>query len=132
MPLLTGDVGELLRQCAAGALSARPTASAGATVALVLAAPGYPESPRHDVPIHGVERAASLPGVLVFQAGTRESPEGLVTAGGRALTVSATAATREEARERAYAALACIQLEGGLWRRDIAGPGLLLERKSSG
>jgi phosphoribosylamine--glycine ligase len=131
LPILTGDLGEMLRQCAAGTLGAAPKASGESCVAIVLAAPGYPDDARGGGLVHGIERAQSLPGVRVFQAGTRACEPGLVASGGRVLTVSATAATREEARERAYGGLAAIELEGGQWRADIAGAPALLTRRES-
>ena len=131
LPILGGDFAETLRQCAAGRLEEAPRATGEACVALVLAAPGYPDHPVPGGLVHGVERAAGVPGVRVFQAGTRASERGLLVAGGRVLTVSATGATREEARERAYRGLAALELEGGQWRADVAGLPVLSTRKES-
>jgi len=55
----------------------------------------------------------------VFHAGTREAGAGVVSSGGRVLTLSAVGTTRAQARERAYDALSLLRLEGGQWRRDI-------------
>jgi phosphoribosylamine--glycine ligase len=120
LPLLTSDLGEMLRQVAAGALHETPRWSGQSSVAVVLAASGYPEKPRTGEPVEGLERLRALEGVQVFQAGTREAGGRLVSAGGRVLTVSAVGATRTEARRRAYEAMACVRLEGGQWRSDVA------------
>lgn len=92
-----------------------------AAVTVVLAAAGYPESPRTGDPIAGLEAAAAVPGVEVFHAGTRGDADGaIVSAGGRVLSVTARGSDLHEARERAYAALDLISLEGAHYRRDIA------------
>jgi phosphoribosylamine--glycine ligase len=104
---------------AEGSLADRLEWSGKSCVAVVLAAQGYPESPRAGDAIEGLERLRSLEDVHVFQAGTRESGSHLVTAGGRVLTVSAIGDTRAGARRRAYEALACLRLQDGQWRRDI-------------
>ncbi|MEO9189213.1 MAG: phosphoribosylamine--glycine ligase, partial [Acetobacteraceae bacterium] len=91
-----------------------------ASVAVVLAARGYPEAPRRGGAIAGLERAASVPGVRVFHAATARDPAGgLVAAGGRVLTVCATAASVAAAREAAYAGVEAVAFPDGFWRRDI-------------
>lgn len=91
-----------------------------ASLAVVLAARGYPERPETGGVIEGVGAAAARPGVLVFHGGTARTPEGrLIATGGRVLTVTATAPSLADARARAYEALADIRLEGGFYRRDI-------------
>jgi phosphoribosylamine--glycine ligase len=70
--------------------------------------------------ITGAER----PGVI--HAGTRRRDDGaIVSTGGRVLSATAVGADLTEARERAYALVAGIDLPGGQFRRDI---GLLAER----
>ena len=54
LPLLDGDVAELLLACAEGRLDPRLDRTVpGAAVCVVLAAAGYPESPRHGDVIWG-------------------------------------------------------------------------------
>ena len=90
-----------------------------ATVCIVLAAEGYPDAPRPGAVIGGAE-ADFGPDVFVFHAGTaRDAQGGLVAAGGRVLNVCARAPTLSLARERAYAAVARIDLPGGFHRTDI-------------
>jgi phosphoribosylamine---glycine ligase len=82
---------------------------------VVVAAQGYPESPRKGDPITGAELAG------VFHAGTALDASGrLVSAGGRVLTVVGTGDTLAEARDAAYAKVAEISLPGGFHRSDIA------------
>ncbi|MBV8614231.1 MAG: phosphoribosylamine--glycine ligase [Acetobacteraceae bacterium] len=91
-----------------------------ASVAVVLAARGYPEAPRRGGAISGLERAAALPGVRVFQAGTQRDAEGrLIAAGGRVLTVCATGDSVASARQAAYAGVDAIAFPDGFCRRDI-------------
>ena len=87
----------------------------GAAVGVVVAAQGYPESPRRGDPIAGADAEG------VFHAGTALDASGqLVSAGGRVLTVVGTGATLAEARDAAYAKVAGITLPGGFHRSDIA------------
>lgn len=98
-----------------------PQYSAPASVAVVLAAPGYPDRPRLGGRVTGLAAAGRVPGVTVLHAGTRRDDGGeIVVNGGRVLTVTATGATLEQARASAYEALRHLRLEGGQFRTDIA------------
>jgi phosphoribosylamine--glycine ligase len=88
---------------------------------VVLAASGYPVAPRAGDPIGGLDAAAAVPGVEILHAGTRRDSSGvLVSAGGRVLSVTAVGADLGQARERAYASIGMISLDGGHYRSDIA------------
>ncbi len=119
-PLLTRlktPLGGALYAAATGKLDEHPPLEwgSGAAVGVVIAAHGYPESPRKGDPITGAE----LEGV--FHAGTALDASGqLVSAGGRVLTVVGTGDTLAEARRAAYAKVAEISLPGGFHRTDIA------------
>lgn len=96
-----------------------------ASAAIVLAARGYPGEPVKGGVIEGLDAAEAVPGVRVFQAGTARNAEGhLVAAGGRVLTVCATAPTLREAVARAYQGVAAIRWEDAVWRRDIGARAL--------
>jgi phosphoribosylamine--glycine ligase len=87
----------------------------GAAVTVVIAAAGYPGTPRTGDPITGAEQQG------VIHAGTRRRDDGvIVSSGGRVVAATATGATLAEARERAYALAATVHLPGGQLRRDIA------------
>jgi phosphoribosylamine---glycine ligase len=90
-----------------------------AAACVVLAAAGYPDTPVQGDPIEGLERAAALPGVEIFHAGTAEAGERLVTAGGRVLNVCATAPHLADALRRAYAAAAEIHWPAKVLRGDV-------------
>ena len=91
-----------------------------ACVGVVMASQGYPESYKTGFPITGLDKLDE--GILVFHAGTTIR-EGIVTDGGRVLTVVARGKTLEEARGKVYANLPRIHFEGCHYRRDIAAAG---------
>ncbi|MDT0499111.1 phosphoribosylamine--glycine ligase [Algiphilus sp. W345] len=117
---LQSDLFGLLQAAVDGKLAAMPDPAWNPEPALgvVMAAGGYPGSYRKGVAIQGLERAHAT-NVKVFHAGTAESDEGVVTAGGRVLCVCATGASVEAARAEAYAAVAQIGWDGVQYRRDI-------------
>jgi phosphoribosylamine--glycine ligase len=116
---LDEPLGPRLLACARGHLDPVPLRlRGGASVAVVLAAPGYPEAPRLGGAITGLG-SPRPDGVEVFHAGTRREGEALVTSGGRVLTVCAHGPSFAEARQRAYAAAEGIHFEGRHFRRDI-------------
>ncbi len=89
-------------------------------VAVVMAAGGYPDAPERGSEIRGLDRAAAVPDVQVFHAGTEADAGGCVrAAGGRVLTICATGATLAVAREKAYRAVDAIDWPEGFCRRDI-------------
>jgi phosphoribosylamine---glycine ligase len=123
LPRLRTPLGALLHAAATGRLAedSRLTWHPGATVAVVVAAKGYPESPRKGDLIEGLDAAASIEGVDVVHAGTAlDANDRLVTAGGRILAVTAVGADLDEARSRAYSGAAAIHIDGSHYRSDIA------------
>ena len=90
-------------------------------VAVVLASENYPDTPRTGDRIRGLKKANRLEGVHVLHAGTAMDDDGsVVSAGGRVLAVVGLGADLEDAREKAYAGMEQISLEGGQYRTDIA------------
>jgi phosphoribosylamine--glycine ligase len=90
-------------------------------VTVVIAAAGYPGTPETGEPIIGAEVAGSIPGVYVLHAGTALDGSGrLVSAGGRVLSVVGLGPDLAAARDRAYAGVGAIRLEGAQHRTDIA------------
>lgn len=121
LPRLDEDLLPLLRSAADGTLEDRPVqVNDGAAVAVVLAAHGYPGTPRQGDVIDGLAAAAAA-GAEVYHAGTAPGPGGtIVTAGGRVLAVSARGDSVPQARATAYAAAELITFEGRQMRGDIA------------
>ncbi len=90
------------------------------SLVVVMAAKGYPGAYAKGSEIRGLDRAAQVPGVQVFHAGTARREDGaLIATGGRVLGVTATGATLREARDAAYAAVDAIDWPEGFCRRDI-------------
>lgn len=120
MATLDGDLGQLLASAARGELDpAVVTVSGRHAMCVVMAAEGYPGTPRKGDPIEGLDRAEAVSGAVVFHAGTALQAGRVVTAGGRVLGVTATGEDLLQARERAYAALERIDFRGMQFRRDI-------------
>jgi phosphoribosylamine--glycine ligase len=86
-------------------------------VTIVLAAPGYPESPITKGVITNIPEISNT---KIFHAGTSLNGLGLVSSGGRVLTVTGLGSDLTDARDRAYRAISQIELEGSFYRSDIA------------
>ena len=100
---------------------------------VVLAAHGYPGQVRTGDQITALETAGGEGNVQVFYAGTKLGPQGLETAGGRVLGVTASGPDLQPAIGRTYQALQRIDFEGMHYRRDIGQKGLLRsETENSG
>ncbi len=119
---LDSPLSSLLLAAATGTLADLPPLqwSDDAAVCVVIAAEGYPESPVTGGVITGLADADAVEGVDVLHAGTRAEGAEIVASGGRVLSVVGRGATLAEARERAYAAVALIDLPGAHHRSDIA------------
>ncbi len=118
LPLVSGGLTESLYRVARGEAPSSLRISPAAAVTTVLAAEGYPDSPRKGA---AITIPAALPeGVTVFHAGTARDADGtLRAAGGRVLTVTAVAPTFAEAQANSRSAADAIQFPGKLFRRDI-------------
>jgi len=88
---------------------------------VVLAAPGYPASPKTGAVISGLPRDDNnlSEHCVVFHAGTKASDQDTVTSGGRVLCVTALGDTVESARANAYAGATGINFANKQMRSDI-------------
>lgn len=84
---------------------------------VVMAADGYPQTPRKGDLIQGIPE--ETPDSVVFHAGTALSEKGLVTAGGRVLCVVGLADTVKVAQAQAYHTVNQISFAGVQYRKDI-------------
>jgi phosphoribosylamine--glycine ligase len=124
LPMIEGDLLELLEATAAGRLETAPVPlKPGAAVCVVMAAHGYPSTVRKGDAIEGVDVAESG-GAWVFQAGTSLKDGVVVTDGGRVLGVTAQADSLRAALDRVYAAVEQVRFAGAHFRRDIAARAL--------
>ena len=120
LPRLDEDILPIFEAVASGgSLPARLRWRADASVCVVLASPGYPDTPRTGLSIEGLDADGGLAGVNVFHAGTALRDGRLVTAGGRVLGVQAQAADIRQAIGAAYEAVGRIRFDGAQFRRDI-------------
>lgn len=126
LPLLEGSLGAALLSAARGHLdpSLVRARTGEASVAVVLAAAGYPGEPSTGATIGGLDAARS-DGALIFGGATREEAGAMVTAGGRVLTVVGRGPDVREAAAAAYAAADRIHFPGMQMRRDIGASRLV-------
>jgi len=115
-----GDLIATMLAVAEGRLADLPPArfSAATALTVVMAAKGYPGTPKAGGAIIGLDSARAAGGT-VFHAGTRLEDGGLVAAGGRVLAVTATGDDLAAAQSNAYRAVEAIDFAEGFYRRDI-------------
>jgi phosphoribosylamine--glycine ligase len=121
MMRLDGDLAELLLACAENRLGTcePPRFSPHPALTVVMAAQGYPGTPKKGGRIDGIP-GAETGGAKVFHAGTELGIDGVLTAsGGRVLNVTARGTSVREAQATAYAAVDAISFPEGFCRRDI-------------
>ncbi|WP_448856162.1 phosphoribosylamine--glycine ligase [Corynebacterium camporealensis] len=119
LSLLESPLAEALNATATGKLAELEPLKwkDGYAVTVVLAAEGYPASPRKGGVIEG--EGLDDP-QRVLHAGTKlDEDNNVVANGGRVLNVLGAGSTLAEAREKAYDVLEGLKLEGGFYRRDI-------------
>jgi phosphoribosylamine---glycine ligase len=117
LALLDTPLGGLLHAAATGSLAMHPPLRwrPGFAVTVVLAAAGYPGTPRTGDVLVGAEQAG------IIHAGTRRRADGaIIVSGGRVVSATAIGESLADARDNAYRLLAAVQLEGGQHRTDIA------------
>ena len=131
----------MLRADRAGLLEALDAAARGAlhdlqlgwkdevALTVVMAAEGYPGTPKRGTEIKGLEAFGAADDLMVFHAGTMQDALGrLVANGGRVLNVTARGGSVAEAKARAYAAIEKIDWKGGFCRSDIGWRAIARER----
>jgi len=91
------------------------------SVCVVIAAAGYPGTPKKGDPITGME---NVDNAVLFQAGTERDLYGVKTAGGRVLGVTSSGPDLASAIRNTYAEVAKIHFDGMHYRTDIGKKGL--------
>ena len=121
LPLLQGDLLEIMLATTNGTLEQTPVEFAQSSAAcVILASGGYPQKYATGKIISGLEKGQlANKSALVYHAGTKQTPEGLATSGGRVLGVTAVADTLQQAIQKAYTAAENISFEGMHFRKDI-------------
>lgn len=129
MPRLKGDIVAAMLACVDGVLdsfSLRWSDEVALTV--VMAAKGYPGTVGKGSRIEGLDKAAALPGVTIFHAGTKDEEGRILANGGRVINVTAIGTSVSQAKDRAYAAVDAIDWPEGFCRRDIGWRAVERER----
>ena len=118
MMRLKSDLLELLERAIDGQLAdAEADWDRRTALGVVIAAAGYPDTPRAGDEITGLPTRAD--DLRVFHAGTTVTAGKVVTAGGRVLCVTALGESVRMAQRRAYQGLEPIRFAGMQFRRDI-------------
>ena len=120
LPRMKNDIVEVFEACIDGTLDQVDLQFAdNAAVCVVLASDGYPVKYEKGFVIDGLDRFKGNDQYFCFHAGTKKTPEGIVTNGGRVLGVTALGSNLVEARSNAYKATDWIQFKNKYMRHDI-------------
>ena len=115
---LKSDLFSLIDRAIDGALDRiEPKWDRRAALGVVLAAEGYPGSPRTGDAIQGLPEPAE--DCVVFHSGTKRVDGAIETDGGRVLCVTALGETVRAAKHRAYEVARAIEFPGKQMRSDI-------------
>ena len=119
LPRLKTDLAEVMICTARGSLSGlRVDWGTEAAVGVVVASGGYPGTYETGFRIDGLD---TLEDAVVFHAGTKmDGQGGVLTDGGRVLSVVSSAESVEEARQLVYENVPRIGFRDSFYRRDIA------------
>ncbi len=126
LPLLEGDFLELLFSTATGNIDKESVHySGGASVCVVTASQGYPDSYEKGFEIRGLDEINSKE-IIAFHAGTKEENGKIITNGGRVLGITAFTNQNDLSfvKSRAYDALDKINYSNIYFRKDIADKAL--------
>ena len=124
LPLLEGDLAQIMYACTKGTLSADMVHwKDAAACCVIMASAGYPASSHKGDVIDGLDGIDSSD-TMVFHSGTAKQDGAYVTNGGRVLGVTAVAPDLKSAIEKAYDKVDQIHFDGQQVRRDIGAKGL--------
>ena len=119
IPRIKNDLVELLMATAEQKLHEIKIDTDRRTAAAVVAVSGgYPGDFKNEIPIHGLDNEV-LENSLVFQSGTKQKNNEVVTNGGRVLVVTSFGDTISEAAEQSNYMMEQLYFEGMYFRSDI-------------
>jgi phosphoribosylamine--glycine ligase/phosphoribosylformylglycinamidine cyclo-ligase len=120
LPLLKTDIIDIFEYCALGRLDELNIEwEEKAAASVVLASREYALPRGHDETVEAKDWNRESDDVMIFHAATRREGERLYSSKGRILSCVASAGTLSEAIDRAYSAVARIEIPGARYRRDI-------------
>uniref|UniRef100_A0A7N5ZUD1 Trifunctional purine biosynthetic protein adenosine-3 n=1 Tax=Anabas testudineus TaxID=64144 RepID=A0A7N5ZUD1_ANATE len=120
LPLLKSDLYEVILNTMNGKLASSTPLwhQDSSAVTVVMASAGYPGSYKKGVEITGLSQVQET-GLQVFHAGTGLKEGGVVSSGGRVLTITAVRSSLEAALQAANQGVATVGFPGAVYRRDI-------------
>ena len=125
IPLLDGDLLEIMMACTKGELKESMVKwKDGAAACVIEASGGYPGSYEKGKEIFGLNRMGQLEEQTVYHAGTKYEAGKYYTNGGRVLGITAVAPTLKEALAKAYEGVDQVTFENMHVRRDIGAKAL--------
>lgn len=126
MPLLETDIVALMMDVLSGNLKKTIKVKDKSSVCVVVASGGYPDSYEAGKHIVGLDAAATEQDVFIFHSGTKQTKDGIVTAGGRVLSVTASGPKDDLERtiDKAYRAVEKVTFDGAYYRSDIGKKGI--------
>ena len=114
---INGDLLDLLEGVASSSLDSRKMAiDERYAVTVMMVSAGYPGAYEKGKLISGLDVPSES---ILFHAGTKQTPDGVVTAGGRVIAVSSYGNSKDEALARSFATIEQIDFDGKYFRRDI-------------
>jgi phosphoribosylamine--glycine ligase len=121
LPLFNGDFLNLLHSAAIGKLDDSEVINTvnGAACCVVLASQGYPGKFDKGFVISGLDYPKT-DDLLVYQAGTKQLDDQIITDGGRVLGICGKGATLGDAIKTAYQGVDLVNFENKFYRKDIA------------
>ena len=120
LPRMKNDIIEVIDACIDGKLDTiKLEFEDNAAVCVILASDGYPMHYEKGKLISGLDAFDGKDGYYVFHAGTKMTPDGIVTNGGRVLGITAKGSDLKKARANAYEATEWVSFENKYMRNDI-------------
>ena len=120
LPRMKNDILDVCEACADGTLDQIELEfEDNAAVCVVLASNRSQGSYEKGFLIDGLDKFDAEKGYYCFHAGTKKTPQGIVTNGGRVLGITAKGKNLKEARANAYKATEWVSFENKYMRHDI-------------
>ncbi len=120
--LLDEDVLRMMYDASTNSLQTRPPKiKPGASAVVVLAAKGYPDSPKKGIPL---DIPANEGDVLVFHAGTKRECDHILSSGGRILGITAVSDNLKDTMRKCYNFLDKLKSNDIFFRKDIGARAL--------
>jgi phosphoribosylamine--glycine ligase len=121
LPILDGDILEILYSAASENLDKNSVEySGGSAVCVVAASKGYPDEYQKGFEIRGLDYTDDE--IIIYHAGTKKENEKILTNGGRVIGITAVIKNYDLklAQQKAYNAISKISFDGMYYRKDIA------------